>query len=37
MGMKLHALHQLLRQRKNLVLGSQDVVNGNTAGNLLEV
>ena len=35
--MKLHTLHQLFRQRQYLVLGSQDVVNSDTTGNLLEV
>jgi len=34
---ELYALHQLFRQRQNIVLGPQDVVNGNAAGNLLEV
>jgi len=35
--MELHALHQLFCQRQYIVLGSQDVVNSDTAGNLLEV
>ena len=35
--MELHALHQLLRQRKYLVLGSENMVYSNATHNLLEV
>ena len=35
--MELHAMHQLFRQRKNLVFGAEDMVNSDATGNLLEV
>ena len=37
MRAKLHLLHQLFRQWQDFVLGAENVVNGDTAGNLLEV
>ena len=35
--MKLHSLHQLFCQRQNLIFSTEDAVNSDTTGNLLEI
>ena len=35
--MKLHTLHQLFRQWKDIVFCTENVVNGDAAGDLLEI
>ena len=37
MRVKLYALHQLLGQREDIILGAEDMVDGDAAGDLLEI
>jgi hypothetical protein len=34
---EFHLLHQLFRQRQDLIFGAENMVNGDAAGDLLEV